>query len=591
MLPLRIRARSGEPQHSFALRLAARQRLSSVDDLLRAHAPALNGVLGPDAARVLRQLSGFDGSDRPFEEIVVSARSRAVSAGGETMLLNDWSLASRRWCAPCLRDDVRKATAAGLPSETAAWSRVEWDMRSFVACPLHLVVLSERCPRCGAGQDWSGPAVDRCRCGGDLSRAVAPPMPAQRLEWERFVSGRMAGLEGPTLLAGDTIKDVLPSIERLGFATSLPWMPTRPRTSRCERLRARVAGMATVADWPRPFRDALDQVSAGAGELGRPRGLIGGYGWIHSEWAYLPPRTRIDRAVRVELRAHAVARGLVAADEALFGEPPAGTITMKDAAGTLGMGFERARRLLDEAGAIPAGVRRGVAFPLNPAEVAAAGRSSAQRSGISEDARILGVGRSQARRLRAEFGKTPGWAADLVERVRGGAVVSASRLLSRLPHACRAVGMPLEVAIGHMLAERLTVHGVLADTAGLAGVLVRAADMRPLAGRPLSVEAAAGRLGIHHEAMRWLVAEGHVARAADGGISSAALLDFERSHVPAAALARAGGTSPRRVIEFLTSVGCAPVFGPPDCRQAIFARRRAQDLVHAWRSAAPSTIQ
>jgi hypothetical protein len=397
------------------------------------------------------------------------------------------------------------------------------------------------------------------------------------------------------MLDGADLKDALASAERLGWAVLAGRRDRAALVDREARTIARDVGMSAIADWPRSFRLALDSAFE-TRPAESPDGLLAAYGWIYSEWAYLPPRSDLDRAVRDELALHAAANTVVAADEPLFGAEGLAAVNMTEAARTMGMGYARARGVLDGRGAIPPGVRRGVAFPLRPEDVPGpVGRLAPGRAAQE----WLGVGRKQARAIRralSDGSADLAWADGLLAAARRGVpevdVVAAG--LSPLPGACRSAGVGLAVACRGLLDGRLRPVAVRRGHATLAGVLVRAGDVRALrVGEPVSVETAAAMLDLHHEAARWLVREGTLT-ARPGRrtrrIEIGSVTAFDAKFATSARLAKERGGSSRSVVHALTKEGVAAVFGPPACRQCIFRREEVEFALSTSRTHRPITV-
>lgn len=583
VLPLRLRGRAGEPPHGLALRAATRHRSASAAAFL-----ADQGMDFHDArcGRLSGELGALTGCEDACVGLEVDVAIRSVRMGDERLLLNDWSTRARRWCPACLAHDRAVARSAGEPVLTAAWHRSAWDVRSIRSCPLHRVLLADACRACGAAPGWDGPAVDWCACGGDLTHSSTRALDAAEGLADAWIAGRLglgAGISIP-MLENDSLQSALPSVERLGWTVLLGYRAQRPRASDEARWAARDAGVAALSAWPGPLVLALDRVVAGRDAPERRVGLIGGYGWIHSEWAYHEPRCELDRRLRLEIRGHAVANRVIPADEPVYGGMAGPTINMTAAARELGMDYGRARDLLDGAGVVPTGVRRGVAFPLRHEEVSAAAAGRLRVPSRSDLRARLGVGKTQARDLGTAFGR-PGesghdWVAPLLEACR-----SAPPLLrpapgsAPLPTACRSVGLSVVAACRSIVAGRLQTLGVLSSDATLRGVIVSTAALRDLKGDDLiSVERAARRLALHPDAVRWLVRQGHL-EGRGARVLADAVAAFGREHVPAAQLAPTLATSPRALIRRLRDAGLAPTFGPPACRQAIYRRAEALRLV------------
>ena len=242
-------------------------------------------------------------------------------------------------------------------------------------------------------------------------------------------------------------------------------------------------------------------------------------------------------------------------------------------------------RVLDEAGVVPSGSRRGVPFAMDPEAVA-----SALSVGIEETVtraaagKMLGVGRSRI--------------ADLLDaglldrhdrRVTSRSVEALIRLVteatSRSPapddavslvNACRGCGIPLAHAFSRIIS------GTLAAWAGRSrtGELDLRVLPRQLAPprRALRRDRAAARVGIHPQCLGQLVRAGAIEVSSDGGVDSGSLDEFIDRHVAASKLAADLSSSPRALISKLAAFGVLPTYGPPRFSQAIYRRHDVERL-------------
>ena len=580
VLPLRIRPKASEPIHSTAQRLATRHGAPTVDYFLRPFGLSFEAIMTGTGAFQLLAMAGLATVHGEKAAPRIDARERSVQIGGQLLLLNDWSTSARRWCPLCFRDDRNVALSLGEPVDTACWHRISWDMRSTSSCANHQVALAATCFRCGRQQDWEGPTLDRCQCGGDLGEMNVRSLAPGEGVCDAYVQGRLGEASSLSLplLDGDPLKHALPSVERLGWAVLLGYCPHRSRSTQEARVVARDAGIAVLDNWPSGFIGALDRVSHGRAAGFRSPGLIGAYGWIHSEWAYLPPRTALDRAVRSVLRSHAIRHHIIARGEPIYEILAPDQVNMTEAARILHMDYIRARDLLDDQGAIPTGVRRGVAFPIYPEDLnRVLGKRVAVRPAPAPVR--LGVGKKQAQSLKKAFCKTDcsegDWVQQLLNDCRNSKVQACDDPISlrRLPSACRSVGVSIVAACAALCSGQLTARGILDDDPTLAGILLQPSELRKCLGRSaMSIEAAACQLRIHHEAMRWLLKEGHIAKTSQGGVDRASVEAFAGIYIPASELARVSRTSSRHLVQQLAGMGVCPAFGPPACRQLILAR-------------------
>ncbi|AWN42621.1 hypothetical protein DK389_21580 [Methylobacterium durans] len=605
-LGLRVPEMTDEPAHGAMMRLAARHRRSGDTAGFAADCGlAFRAILRGGSAGEVACLAGFDPLALGLRSPLIDAARRTVELNGEFIALGDWSVTSRRWCPHCLADDARLALDRGLPPERLAHHRYWWDVRSVSGCVAHGVPLARSCRACGRNPGWAGP-VDRCRCGASLSSAPElggrPPGPADRYLTERLLGSRaQACLVDPL-----TYQEAVRALERLGIAAQGRWSSRKPRPSASEASAYRNAGMELIADWQNGLRQALDRILAdGRSRGGRP-GLIGSYGWVYELWIGGLPDNGFGRMLKRALREHAVANGVISGRERALGWAP-GTplVDLTAATSSLGMGHRRARGLLLRHGMLSGGIRRSVAFPIDGARLTHLRETLGRTTDAKGLRMILGVGKAQAGRivdtgLIASAGIGTGGAEPegrfevaAAERFLRTLVVGAPIRRSTpsgsamLASACRSVGVPIEVACAGLQAGTLRATGVSPGRLSLATVMVRPADLRRLRkGDGLTVEEAAGQLGIHHEAARSLRRIGLLGqgRAGPRSLRRCDVDAFARRYMPASEAARLLGTSPRRASRIMAERGVAIAAGPPTCRQIFYLREDAQRRVQPGRT-------
>lgn len=446
----------------------------------------------------------------------------------------------------------------------------------------------EQCPSCDRQIGWDYGCLDQCRCGYPFWKIEADQLPTGVGIADQWICGRL-GLPGARdlpLLKGEVLRDAIAIVERIGWAVTLGYRSVRVRASAADKARARDAGVDALEDWPNRFSRALDRVATNRLAEDRPSGLIGSYGWIYSELADEAPRTAVSRQMRKVLREHAVRHQIVAADEPVFGEAVPRTICMTVAAGLLGMGYDGARALMDGIGAIPAGVRTGVAFPLLPDDVSRAlVRKAASKAATGRAiAARLGIGRRQVMMLKAMFDtgddglaiRDPGdWASGLMAAIKAKCEIIETQPsgAARLPIASKCVGIPTVEVCQAILSGQLTPLGILRGWPNLGGVVLSIAEVSAL--RPqhcLSVEQAARALGLHPDSVRYLRRSGVIA-GDQARLLATAVHTFGQNYVAASALAAADGTSSRAICRRLAAASIMPSFQPPECRQFIFSRK------------------
>ena len=284
--------------------------------------------------------------------------------------------------------------------------------------------------------------------------------------------------------------------------------------------------------------------------------------------------------VRLILFKHAVNHGVISPDEPRLGNDPPHTLSMTQSANLMGVGYERARKLAGEAGLIPRGSRRSVAFTIDPDALEKLHLSvNAQLSSKSAWS-ILCTGKLQLIDL-VENGL-------LVRKSKGGIDrASLDRLMDRLIRQCCGGSRPSGLSSLAIAARNASVplwricqaalEGVIpcwqTDGDGLSQFVVRVSDVLMLRETPRgpSIEATARRLGIHSDCARALARCGTFSD--DAGQLSLQKIDlFERDFVIGSQVARECGCSSRALIQRLGNLGLLPAFDLTTHRQAIYRR-------------------
>ena len=589
-LPLRLRHREGEPAHGTMVRLAARHRDADVFRFAQSYGCPMRDLLAGRLVLRVGLMAGVDPERLAVHSPRLDVPRRVVTLAGEVLLLNDWSIRRRRWCPACLRDDRLDLSA---PAGSSCWHRSAWDVGSVTSCPLHRIALAERCPECGSPQDWRGPSIDRCRCGGDLGDAMATSVSHGSGTASDYIGGRL-GLGGRTripLLDGLALKDATVQLERLGECIILGRRMLKARRTRNRSDLSLDAGVAVALGWPLSFEAILDLVLADARQDKAPSGMIGTYGWIYSKWASRPLPDGFAVETRNVMAAHARRNSVVPADEPLFGELAHGVMTLKAAARSLGMGHASARRRLVAEGLAPGTIRRGVGVPLDEGSVHGLRARLSGEIGVADVGKCLGIAKAQTTRflelgLLSAIGSTAATRrfllADvetLLARLASGAPRLAGSVgeLLCLPRACKVARVSVATACIAILGQKLTVLGILPGDGGLRCLLLRAADVRRLGSQVhMSVEAAASVMKVHPDVARHLLRCGILRRRLDGGhpaVLAQSVALFRARYVACTEFAAQIGASPRSAHALLAATGVDAAFGPPACRQFIFERR------------------
>ncbi len=504
-----------------------------------------------------------------------------MTIAGEVLSLGDWSIARRRHCPECLLADAIEAEALGIPADWLASHRSIWDVRSIAACPQHGASLVDACHACGTPLGWRDPFRLICRnCRADLTaRPTSLDDPLGRYVAARLGVGQS---ERPAVLDDLPLRHAVRLCGKLGRA-GLDGMSHR-NTAGVPALEFGTEGFRRALAGPFALNDILDRLlSRRAGNAAD--GLGAAYGWLHNEW--LGTEDPTSQVYRKVMRDHAVANGVIAADEERLGASPPPTINLKQAAAGAGVAAERMRRILGRAGAIPSGSRRGVSFTLDPTVLALAGRP---RGAIRRAAReTLGIGRSALMGLveagmldmsdEHNFRESAARLMAAVDRqICAGSEPSGT---SPLYVAAVAASVPISRVVKVLLQGCIPAWRT-GDAPGLAAIGVRTDDLSPLRAKTdgFTGVTAAQALGVHQDCVRALIRDKTLAKGANGLISEAAVEKFKSDYVVGSELARERGRAPARLIADLAKAGINPVWPLATHRQAIF--RRADLLRRAW---------
>ena len=596
-LPLRILVHDGEPAYAVFARLASRHGECNLRGFAARVGLSWSGTIAGIEPSAVAALNGTEVWRLARFTPRVDPRTRVVQLADQKLLLNDWSCRRRRYCAECFRDDRNAAEAADLPPDLGPWHRSWWDIRSYDACHKHSVTLRDDCPSCNAPLGWTQTGLDRCPCGADLCATetmfVEPGV-------SKYIARRLGLTDSPTypILEPLDLHDSLAVLARLGFCRLLDYCPQRPRASAKEREVARRAGLELAHEWPNAFESQLDRLVKRSGRESAPAGMIGAYGWIYSAWATTEAIEPFSTSLRDALRTHAIKNAIVQEGETLFGErfAPGGGLT--DATRRLGSSYRLVRRAAASAGALPNGLRRGVATDLPQAWLEDTLLKKQDMLNLNETAAALGVGRARLRGLTAAnllspvtiLGSTRYHKGDIVQllaKIRRGSPersYSPTPGADRLPHACRIARVSLVAAVGAILSRQVVPCSVDPDAPGLDGIIVRYRELRASARTPdhVSVEQAAVMLHLHADSVRVLVSAGEIAsRLKTPRVCRKSVLRFKQQFTSNADIATRLRNSPRSVLKHLRSHGIKPIWQPPYTRDYLFFRLEVEGLIVA----------
>ncbi len=519
---LRVRYRP-EPAYSLFGRLAARNdehsscRAFGTEVGLRYFGEVLSGR----RIEAVKNLAGLRDADVEAHTAVKSADNGPVALAGETLLSRSWAPEKRRYCPHCLRSDLKGTVTADGPRPFRPYRRAWWDVKLIDNCPIHSCELLGTCPICGRSLNANDPWPWRCRCGGDLTRAVPADRAPTDCALDRYVVGRLGGCT-PTPFA---VLDPMPLDVAVRAAFYVGWIADHGqrldlrKADRQSAAAARCRGLELLADWPRSVEALLDRMVAD-----------------------LPARDRRDLSARTAYGA--LSRWLVSSNEPSL--DPMREVVRDHADKTRQAGQSG---LTLTAAALEARIARPKYFEiaklhgLVPSDSTPLSRLLLDGEAVSKmrellfdtlsqrhAARLLGISVPAFERLvdaglivvrgplmasRRDRAYSRRELASLVNRLAGDAPERAAPAGDEagIPSASFKAKIGMDRLMPLLLDGRIRPRGRLQGTPGLHGVLVSVGDLLALHGQPadsMLLDVAAKRFGISYWGFRGLVKAGLV---------------------------------------------------------------------------------
>lgn len=160
-VPIRVVPLVNESLRGFLMRLAERNGVSGADRILN---DAIGGARLPITTRRALALADYCRCDVPEFFQLFGIEQRSIDGSRQWRLAGEWItkdyfLRSSRpsVCPLCLAE--------------GGFLRGQWEVTFYVACPLHSIMLVERCSSCGKGLTPHRRRIDRCNCGFQFERA------------------------------------------------------------------------------------------------------------------------------------------------------------------------------------------------------------------------------------------------------------------------------------------------------------------------------------------------------------------------------------------------------------------------------------
>jgi TniQ len=206
LLPRWIVLKADEPPHGCLLRLAEANGLPDVATLQLMTGIKLSAVRNGRGLENLAELLHCDVSVIEKCATFYNGDTRTIVAGQLLRRRSDVSLAIRRVCPECMAE--------------SAHQRFWWDLQFMTSCPIHRVVLVDRCS-CGNVLTWNDGSPTKCtKCrNGDVRSVSSSPAQEDIVAFDGWVLGRFAAdadrPKSPIVEEMD-LGDAVETVERIG---------------------------------------------------------------------------------------------------------------------------------------------------------------------------------------------------------------------------------------------------------------------------------------------------------------------------------------------------------------------------------------
>lgn len=172
--PLRVAMHPTEPSHALFARTIERNLRGAVS----AFGIAMGLPYGDRAANLtvseVARLCEVDPEKLAFSSPTFDGSWTWLM--GQRLRRGDLTFERRRWCPRCFR-------------ETAV-HRAWWDIDEVTCCPIHLCELVDGCP-CGSAVTWRTSGYFNCGCGRRLEFARAQAVPPEECSADAYIIGRL----------------------------------------------------------------------------------------------------------------------------------------------------------------------------------------------------------------------------------------------------------------------------------------------------------------------------------------------------------------------------------------------------------------
>ncbi|KFL32337.1 hypothetical protein JP75_05180 [Devosia riboflavina] len=306
------------------------------------------------------------------------ATHKRVDFLGQTMHRDHYSVARRRWCPECLKEEP--------------YHRGWWDVVAITSCPRHAVELAAECG-CGKKRNWQSFGMTYCQAGHDLRKVGTCRLAPEDIVVDAYLVDRLVNPDHVPhpLLGGMSFGEAVMAMERLGQA----WHDESGRLRRARKALGQRGllnlGYGIVEDLDTGFVALLDRLVADdRGRRGK-WGVTRAYGEFY-QWVNEQPESPLASAMKGAIAEHARANLTLKSGHNLMGQGPIDNgYSLRDAADRCGVAFGKFRRIAMELGMFDGKDRRGQPARLDRAQVDEIAERLRGSKNLNEIALELGV--------------------------------------------------------------------------------------------------------------------------------------------------------------------------------------------------------
>lgn len=306
------------------------------------------------------------------------ATHKRVDFLGQTMHRDHYSVARRRWCPECLKEEP--------------YHRGWWDVVAITSCPRHAVELVVECG-CGKKRNWQSFGMTYCQAGHDLRKVVTCRLAPEDIVVDAYLVDRLVnpGHVPHPLLGGMSFGEAVMAMERLGQA----WHDESGRLRRARKALGQRGllnlGYGIVEDLDTGFVALLDRLVADdRGRRGK-WGVTRAYGEFY-QWVNEQPELPLASAMKGAIAEHARANLTLKSGHNLMGQGPIDNgYSLRDAADRCGVAYGKFRRMALELGMFDGKRRRGLPARLQRSQVDEIAERFRGSKNLNEVAQELGV--------------------------------------------------------------------------------------------------------------------------------------------------------------------------------------------------------